>query len=280
MAEFGAYGIVEDAGRADAPADLAPLLEEIAVRGFGAVPSLLSDDTVDRLNAQMDEIYERQCNEVGGEAALASMNDADIARCLLAYSDDYMALAAHPTLVAVARAILGENFVLLMQNGVINRPGRTQFQTNWHRDLNYQHWVCSRAISISALVCLEDFNLETGGTAFLPGSHLVERFPSEAIVAQGEVTPALPRGSVILFNSMTFHRAGVNRSGRIRRAVNHVIGAPILAQQVDIPAMLDREAPSDPWLAGYLGYRWNPPRDVAAWRRSRIAQAASAPGAA
>ncbi|HZZ70377.1 MAG TPA: hypothetical protein VFE18_19580, partial [Phenylobacterium sp.] len=61
-----------------------------------------------------------------------------------------------------------------------------------------------------------------------------------------------------------------------RRAVNHVIGAPILTQQVDIPAMLDREAPADPWQAGYLGYRWNPTRDVSAWRRQRIAQAAAA----
>jgi hypothetical protein len=279
MDRFGAYGISQATSEADAGA-LAPILEEIAVRGFAAVPALLAHPLVDSLNDLMDEIYECQCAEVGGEAALTSMNDADLVRCVLAYSDDYLELATHPTLTALARAVLGENVVLLMQNGVMNRPGRRQFQTNWHRDLNYQHWVCSRPIALSALVCLEDFNPDTGGTAFLPGSHLVEHFPSEAIVAKSEVTPVLPRGSVIVFNSMVFHRSGINRSGRIRRAVNHVIGAPILAQQVDIPSMLAREAPSDPWLAGYLGYRWNPTRDVAAWRRQRIAQAASIRGAA
>jgi hypothetical protein len=31
-----------------------------------------------------------------------------------------------------------------------------------------------------------------------------------------------------------------------------------------------------PWLAGYLGYRWNPTRDGAAWRRQRIEQARQA----
>jgi ectoine hydroxylase-related dioxygenase (phytanoyl-CoA dioxygenase family) len=274
MADFGTYGIAD--ARPSTATGFEPLIEDIRVRGYGALPGLLSDATVDRLNVVMDEIYAHQCAEVGGQAALASMNDADIARCLLAYSDDYMALATHPTMVAVAKAILGENVVLLMQNGVINRPGQRQAQAKWHRDLNYQHWVCSRAVSISALVCLEDFNPETGGTTFLPGSHLEENFPSQDVVEQTEVTPILPRGSVILFNSMVFHRAGVNSSGRIRRAVNHVIGAPVLAQQVDIPAMLDREAPADPWLAGYLGYRWNPTRDVSAWRRQRIAQAAGA----
>jgi ectoine hydroxylase-related dioxygenase (phytanoyl-CoA dioxygenase family) len=273
MDRFGAYGIAGAASGADDAGAFQPLLEEIAVRGFAAIPGLIAHPTVDRLNDLMDEIYDCQCAEVGGEAALASMNDADLARCLLAYSDEYLELAVHPTLTGIARAALGDNVVLLMQNGVINRPGRRQFQTNWHRDLNYQHWVCTRPIALSALVCLEEFSQETGGTAFLPGSHLVERFPSDAIVAKSEVTPVLPRGSVIVFNSMVFHRAGINRSGRIRRAVNHVIGAPILAQQVDIPSMLARETPSDPWLAGYLGYRWNPTRDVAAWRRQRIAQA-------
>jgi hypothetical protein len=273
--EFGTYGVVE-ADRPDGiAADLAPMLEEMQARGFVGVPGFLSGAEVDRLNGLMDEIYDRQCAEVGGEAALASMSDADIARCLLAYSDEFMALATHPQMVGLAKAMLGENLVLLMQNGVINRPDRKQFQTNWHRDLNYQHWVCSRPISMSVLVCLEDFNVETGGTVFLPGSHLVEQFPPQALVPETEVTPELPRGSAIFFNSMTFHRAGVNRSNRVRRAVNHVIGAPILAQQVDIPTMLGRDAPADPWLAGYLGYRWNPMRDVSAWRRQRIALAAN-----
>jgi hypothetical protein len=76
---------------------------------------------------------------------------------------------------------------------------------------------------------------------------------------------------------MMFHRAGVNRSRRVRRAVNHVVGTPILAQQVDIAAMLDRPPPTDPWLAGYLGYRWNPKTDVSAWRRQKIAQAFQTP---
>lgn len=273
MDSVGAYGLA--AAAAAPPARFAALLEEIGVRGFAAIPELLAPGEVDALNSLVDDIYQRQCAEVGGEAALGLMNDADLVRCLLAYDDAFLALATHPTLTGLARALLGDNVVLLMQNGVINRPDRRQFQTNWHRDLNYQQWVCTRPLAMSALVCLEDFSPETGGTAFLPGSHLVESFPSPDIVAKAETTPVLPRGSMIVFSSMVFHRAGINRSGRVRRAVNHVIGAPILAQQVDIPAMLARDPPDDPWLAGYLGYRWNPTRDVADWRRQRIAQAQS-----
>jgi len=266
--EGDAYGVRRR--ETGAGSEIEVLLEDVRVRGFAVAPSVLAASRVEALNDAMDRIYRSQCAEVGGDEALASINDADIARCLLAYDDLFVELAAHPLMLDLARDLLGENVVLLMQNGVINRPDRKQFQTHWHRDLNYQHWVCSKPLAISVLVSLETFSPETGGTLFLPGSHRLEDFPSKRIVERDAVAPPAPPGSFLIFDSMLFHRAGLNTSSRIRRAVNHVIGAPILAQQVDIPAMLNRAAPSDPWLAGYLGYRWNPVKDVAAWRRRKI----------
>jgi ectoine hydroxylase-related dioxygenase (phytanoyl-CoA dioxygenase family) len=270
MNAFGSYGVVSANAAAD---DKSRILEEISFRGFATIADVVRADEVDELNAKLDSVYARQSEEVGGEKSLSIINDADVVRCPLAYDDAFLALARNDKFVSVVKYLLGDNIVLLMQNGVINRPDRLQFQTNWHRDLNYQHWVCSKPIAISALVCLEDFNDQTGGTVFLPGSHKFERFPSPAFAQQGGETPNARRGSAILFDAMVFHRAGVNRSNRIRRGVNHVIGVPILAQQVDIPSMLGRQRPDDPWLAGYLGYRWNPVRDVREWRMRKVAEA-------
>ena len=271
LTEVRAYGVVPSDRSLD---EHARLREDIQVRGFSVMESVLNGDEVDRLTKVMDRIYAAQCAEVGGEANLKHINDADIVRCMLAYDQEYMDLATHPRLIAGIKALLGENFVLLMQNGVINRPDRVQFQTAWHRDLNYQHWVSTRPLAISTLVTLEDFNDETGGTAFLPASQRFEEFPSDDLTRSLQVTPHVPRGSFIIFDSMTFHRAGVNRSDRVRRGVNHVFGSPILSQQVDIPAMLGKDAPEDPWLAGFLGYRWNPVQDVTAWRLRKINSAA------
>jgi ectoine hydroxylase-related dioxygenase (phytanoyl-CoA dioxygenase family) len=173
-------------------------------------------------------------------------------------------------MLEVPKMILGEQVLLLMQNGVINRPDRIQVQTGWHRDLNYQHWVSSKPLALSALVCLEDFNYETGGTAFLPSSHKFEAFPSDALVSQTQYVPSAPAGSVIIFDAMTFHRAGINRSNRVRRAINHVIGVPILSQQISIPSMLSAP-PSDEWLRSYLGYRWSPATSVKDWRQAKLA---------
>jgi len=200
-----------------------------------------------------------------------SINDANIVRCPLTYDSTFLALACFEPIMTVASLLLGDNLVLLIQNGVINRPDEFgQNQHIWHRDLNYQYWTSSKPLAVSALVCLDDFDAVTGGTEFLPSSHRVERLPPESMIAKNSVTIIAPAGSIIFFDAMLFHRAGVNRSTRIRRAINHVIGVPILCQQFSLPAVLDQPAPSDPRLAGYLGYRWSAATSIAGWRKARI----------
>ena len=271
MESFGAYGVTAKSNRE--VRDLDRLHDEISVRGFAVQQGVLTSEEVATLNCKLDEIYAVQCEEIGGEENLRQIQDLDLVRCPLAYDRNFLSLATNPGLTGVARKVLGDNVVLVMQNGVINQPHRLQFQTKWHRDLNYQHWVSSKPLAMSAFVALEDFTPETGGTVFLPSSHKFEGFPAQHLIEQSEVQPWAPAGSVLFFDAMTFHRAGINRSGKIRRGINHVIGVPILAQQINIPALLGAGEPLDPWLSAYLGYRWNGPSSVAEWRRRKLSQA-------
>lgn len=238
------------------------VIEQLKQRGAAVLPDALLPPAVRKLAAALDPVYRRQCDEVGGEALLRELDDADIARCPLAYDDAFLDLAQHPAITGVARRLLGEHIVLLMQNGILNRPGAPHAQARWHRDLNHQRWVSSAPLALSALVCLDDFTAENGATLFLPQSHLAAEFPPGGV----ETALTASAGSIIFMNAMTFHRAGSNRSAVLRRAVNHVIGVPILAQAIDLPAALGRQPPPDPWLAAYLGYRWNPAPDARAWR--------------
>ena len=265
------YGVVQsDPSPLMSASSVDAMVEQLLVRGLAVADCVLSEAEVADYNVRLDAVYRTQCDEIGGEQNLAAINDADIVRSPLAYDDTFLGLCCLPLIRDVVRRFLGDNVVLLMQNGVINRPDRLQFQTRWHRDLNYQHWVCSRPLALGALVTLEDFNEETGGTVFLTGSHKFPEFPSETLVKQFEEVVPAKAGSVLFFDAMTYHRAGVNRSDRVRRGVNHVIGVPLLAPQANIPALLNRPAPDDPWLAAYLGYRWTPMTSVTEWRRRRL----------
>jgi ectoine hydroxylase-related dioxygenase (phytanoyl-CoA dioxygenase family) len=160
-----------------------------------------------------------------------------------------------------------------MQNGIINPSVQRHPQIKWHRDLNYQHWTSSRPLAFNALVCLDEFTSLNGATYALPGSHLFAPFPSEAYVAKHEKQIETRAGSVIVMNAMLFHRGGSNRSDAPRRAVNHVIGLPILGQQIDIPNSMGEKWADDRFLSGYLGYRWNPKPSVSAWRQSKAPKA-------
>jgi len=264
-----AYGVVE---RATASTDASRVAERIRLAGYAVVPSGLSSDEVADLGTRLDRVMARQVEEFGGADRLASIGDALTARCPLVYDEAFVALAAHPVVLAICRELLGDYVILMQQNGVINPSGQRHTQVAYHRDLPYQHFVSSRPLSVSALFCIEPFTTVTGATTMIPGSHRMEQFPSDAVAAELDTAVSADPGSFIVFDSMVFHRAGENRSGRPRRGVNHVFTTPIIAQQISLPDALGGRYADDPALARLFGYDVAPSRSVTAWRERRLAR--------
>jgi len=260
------YGVNEQEVAAD---DLAAHAERIRLAGYCVLAGALSAaDTAD-LAARLDEVIRRQTEEFGSER-LEQIGDRFTARCPLVDDAAFLKLATHPRLLALVRLLLGDYVVLMQQNGVINPPQEGHTQGAYHRDLPYQHFVSSRPLAISALFCIDPFRTETGATMVIPGSHHVERFPSTAVAASAEVSVNADAGSFVVFDAMLFHRAGDNRSGRVRRAVNNVFSVPIIAQQISLPSALNGRYSDDPELARLLGYDSTPAASVVDWRTRRL----------
>jgi ectoine hydroxylase-related dioxygenase (phytanoyl-CoA dioxygenase family) len=247
--------------------------EEIRNLGYTVVQSGFSTEELQTIRQKIDDIYQVQLREIGGEAALQRINDANIARCLVGYDDYFLRLAAHPSIMGVAEKLLGEKFILMSQNAIINRPGDEHYQVTWHRDLNYQHFVSSRPLGLSALYCVDDFNDETGGTWLIPASHKSEKFPSSEYVRRHERLMSAPTGSILLFDAMIYHRSGINRGNEPRRAVNHIYTLPLIKQQISIPDMLQGKLSDDPFLRTFLGYDSETGTSVQHWREQKLAQA-------
>jgi len=260
------YGVNEQEVAAD---DLAAHAERIRLAGYCVLAGALSAaDTAD-LAARLDEVIRRQTEEFGSER-LEQIGDRFTARCPLVDDAAFLKLATHPRLLALVRLLLGEYVVLMQQNGVINPPQEGHTQGAYHRDLPYQHFVSSRPLAISALFCIDPFRTETGATMVIPGSHHVERFPSPEDAASAEVSVNADAGSFVVFDAMLFHRAGDNRSGRVRRAVNNVFSVPIIAQQISLPSALNGRYSDDRELARLLGYDSSPAASVVDWRTRRL----------
>jgi ectoine hydroxylase-related dioxygenase (phytanoyl-CoA dioxygenase family) len=250
-------------------------VEAISVHGYTVLPDVLAANELEHARTALNEIYLRQLDEVGGDARLRLINDLHTVRAPLGYDDFFLEVATKAPVLAVVRAILGDYVTLMLQNGVLNEPmlGHEQNGGVWHRDLNYQHFVSSRPLSISALFCIDRFSEETGGTVFLPHSHRVEAFPSNAYVQEHQCTVEAPAGAVVVFDSMIFHRGGLNRTGAVRRGINHMYTLPLLQPQISFPRLLAGRHSDDPFLRQFLGYDSVPaasPREFRELRISRI----------
>jgi ectoine hydroxylase-related dioxygenase (phytanoyl-CoA dioxygenase family) len=245
-------------------------VEEIRNLGYTIIDGGFGADELRSMREKIDGVYERQVREIGGGERLSAMNDADVARCLVAYDDYFLRLAAHPRVISITSKLLGVNFLLMSQNGIINRSTDEHYQVTWHRDLNYQHFVSSRPLAVSALVAVDEFSPETGGTCLIPASHKAEVFPSPEYVARHQIQVSAPAGSVLIFDSMVYHRSGHNSSGHTRRAVNHIYALPLIKQQFSLPKIFGGRYADDPLLRRLIGYDSETAEGVQQWREQKL----------
>lgn len=250
-------------------------LEELKIKGYTLVNSGLSTKELKEARDKLDDIYELQGAEVGGEDNLKLMNDSNIARAICAYDQLFLKIATLPVILELSSLYLEQYFVLMSQNGILNQPNTDHYQFTWHRDLNYQHYTSSKPLALSALLALDPFDDVTGGTYVLPSTHLVEDFPSNEYVLTNQQVVKAPAGTIIFFDSMLFHRTGKNFSQNVRRAVNHIIVPPMLRQQYDFPAIFDYNSVEvkDAEIRQYLGYEYTVPKSIKEWRDQKILKA-------
>jgi len=246
--------------------------EEIRLLGYTIVGDALSIAEVEVARSKIDRLYEVQVAEIGGEERLRQINDTYTVRAPLVYDGFFLGIAINRKVLAIVERLLGDYYTLMLQNALINVPaiGNEQNAGAWHRDLNYQHFVSSRPLSISALFCVDDFTAENGGTRMLTASHKTEACPSPEF-RHNQVRVAEARaGSVLVFDSMLFHRGGLNRSKRVRRAINHMYTLPLIKQQLSFPQMLCGMYRDDPFLGKFLGYESESGANVKSWREQRL----------
>jgi len=242
--------------------------EEISIKGFATVPNLISEEELEIWRRKIDEIYIKQ-EESYGKNALLSIDEIDMCRAPLLYDIEFMKLASNPLILQIAKNILGSWIILNLQNAIINRPKQKHHQSSWHRDLPYQNFVISKPLAINALFAIDEFSNETGSTQVVPYSHRLEVLPSDDFINTNSVDVVMPQGSVVLFDSMIFHRAGYNNSKITRRAINHMYTIPLLKQQYDLPRALGGNYSFDREILQLLGYSSQVPLNEIEWRKNR-----------
>ncbi|MGN6087565.1 phytanoyl-CoA dioxygenase family protein [Trinickia sp.] len=258
---------------ADAPRRIDDLIErgaeELTMLGYTVVEDVLPTVELGDWRRRIDAAYSQQEAELGGRSAMAAIGEADLCRAPLLYDPSFLSLARNETVLKVVRRMIGQFVVLHLQNAIINRSDEPHHQGAWHRDLPHQHWTSSKPLAIGALFAIDRFDASTGGTLVLPHTHRFETLPSEQYIRRHAAQVVAEPGSVLIFDAMVFHRAGDNRSGQVRRGVNHLYTVPILKPQYDFVRALGDEFGADPELRQLLGFTSAVPVDALDWRTER-----------
>jgi ectoine hydroxylase-related dioxygenase (phytanoyl-CoA dioxygenase family) len=249
--------------------DIDLYVEEIRNIGFVIIEDVLTHEELENYREKIDEVYKIQEKEFGIEK-LISIKEKNMCRMPLRYDDYFINIATKKVVLDIVEKFLGEFYILNLQNAIINIPNEEHHQSSWHRDLPYQNFTISNPISINALFCIDDFSVETGGTTVVPYTHKTEILPSDRYINKHAVTAVAKAGSVIVFDSMLFHKAGYNSSTIIRRAVNHQYQIPLLKQFYDFPKALNGKFSDNQFLKQLLGYTSQIPLDDIEWRKDRL----------
>lgn len=220
-------------------------------QGFLHVRSVFDAADIDAMRAAIDGIVERATNvgrdddhtwdgarrQEGGEALrLQAWHN-------LEYHDAAFTRAvAHPRLVDVLTQLIGPNVVLHHSKMLVKPPG-SGAPFPMHQD--HPYFPHERHSMLAASVHLDDADEHNGCLHVIPGSHMQGplqhegAFQLDAAEFPLEVGTPVPAkaGDVVLFNYLTVHGSGVNRSERIRRNVlfqyRDAADVPTALQHVD-----------------------------------------------
>lgn len=157
-------------------------------------------------------------------------------------------------------------YILNSFGGNINQKGILSYANNIHRDI--RSYSGDMPLLLNTLVMLDDFTQENGATYLMSGSHATHpHLPTEQEFQQVAEQAVAKAGSVLVFNSNLWHRAGINTTDKPRRSVTPMYCKPFMKQQYDYPRALGYTAMThlSDWLKQVLGYKARIPATLSEW---------------
>jgi len=203
-------------------------------KGFQVIQDVLDKDKIDFYKKRLLDVYDSQVKQFGVEN-LRSIQEENLVRSPFLYDSHFNSMFFSNFAKNIVKDILGDHAILSLQNGIIIPPKQEHHQSFYHRDIIYQDFTSSKPLGINLYYCLDDYSEENGGTTFLPCSHKSDKLDLNIL----EETPKVKKGSVILFDSMVYHKAGINSSKNIRFGINNMFTLPFIKQQINYSHILE-----------------------------------------
>jgi ectoine hydroxylase-related dioxygenase (phytanoyl-CoA dioxygenase family) len=222
-------------------------LDELGTQGYTMLHGLVSPERLERLRMALNQVYQEEAHVPRQTAEAGCLRGYNLVRRDALFREALQ----QPEIVALAEAVLGKDCILHSFESRSALPGGGQ--QSLHRDMPFVEAV---PLSINVVWMLDDFTEENGATRVVPGSHRRAEGPEPGRVYPDEFLAVAPAGTLLAFNTLTWHGGGPNRTERIRRAFHVHYCRSWVKPQRDHPRSMDAESLADatPLLIRLLGY--------------------------
>ena len=136
-------------------------------------------------------------------------------------------LCADERMLALMRPILGDDLMLSSFAANVLHPGAQaqephvdypywdlHARNRWPRGLN-----ASYHLAVESVIPLDEFTVENGATAIVPGSQRLACWPDMAEFGARHIRATMRPGALLLFPALLWHAGQTNRSGASRAAL-------------------------------------------------------------
>lgn len=201
--------------------------------GYLPLADLLSPQQVQSMRNRMEAIIAEEGDALGSEFTTepGTVRFAN----LVNKGAEFEICYTHPRVLAAIAHVLQNDLKLSSLNGRFAEPGEglQALHADWRGAVapgDYQ--VCN------SIWLLDDFTPENGSTRVVPGSQRSGQTPQEALEDPraphpDQVQLIAPAGTVVIFNSHTWHGGTLNRTDDYRRAIHSYFCRRHHPQQTD-----------------------------------------------
>jgi len=209
--------------------------------GYLPLRNILSADQIAQLTKKTDELItiegQGAGKEVHQEAGATRLSD-------LVNKDPIFEICfTHPRILAAISHVLGGNLKLSSLNYRAALPGSglQGLHADWNGAVQSDdYYVCN------SIWLLDDFTDANGATRIVPGSQRSGQVPRDVMPDPSrphpdEILLTAPAGTVVIFNSHTWHGGTLNRTDKPRRAMHSYFTRRDQTQQLDQKAYIRPE---------------------------------------
>jgi len=200
-------------------------LLQMKIYGWCVVEDVIPTSEVDAIRRSVSETVEEHANPETLKKGVGFVPG------IIAQNQAFAPYLAHPALMEITRALLGEHVRISFTSAIVNNPGNVRggWHADWpynqgnagHMEAPYPDTVCH----LTTLWMLSPFTNENGGTLIQPGSHRSDNNPtgdngiSPEEALPGELQATGNAGSVLVMDSRMWHASAANRSSEPRVAL-------------------------------------------------------------